>query len=909
MRQAHPVNPGVPRIGRMNNLLERLPALNEPALCAAAASGAAVLSASRRLARHLKQSHDAAQRAQGRAAWPAADILPLGAWLRRAFGEAGDAGGGVLIGALAEQVAWERVLAADEALAGRTSNLRAMARSAGASWSLAQSWALGGRLGREAVSDDQAAFARWAQAFERALLKRGTIAEAQLPGRVAAALRRGALAAPARVVLAGFDLLEPALADLLEALESRGTVLERLAPATLAGTPRLVALHDAQAEWQAAARWARARLEAAPGARIAVVVPDLASCHVALRQVFARLLPEAAEGSVFNVSAAAPLAATPLADTVLAVLELAAGPLELERASALLLSPWLGEASQESAARALLDARLRREGEPRLTPTALRRAATQARCPHLARRLGGVLDWQSMHLGRRREPSAWAEPVFALLAHAGLPGEAPLASAAWQAWERLRELIAQTATLDGWTPRLAFAEWRGHYAGLLADTDFQPEGSAAPVQVLGTLEAVPLAFDHLWVCGLSESQWPGPTRPDPWLPISAQRAAGVPGATPESQLAMAQRLLARLSAAAPEIVYSRPCREGDQELAPSALVAAVPRIALTDLGLDASSTAAQVLAQAAPGLEAQVDVQAPPLAASVLPGGSGALADQAACPFRAFARHRLGARALEAAQDGLDDRARGSLVHETAALVWRELQGSRGLAAHDEAALERLCASAAAQAVAHLRRERELSDAYALLEQQRLARLFVRWLAVERERGAAFTVERLEQGADYELAGRSLRLRPDRIDRLEDGRLVVLDYKTGRDASTRWHGERPEAPQLPLYAVLAGEPVAALAYAQIRADAVRFVGAASDEGLLTGLGAWSEREAQAHGAWAELPARWRAACEALVQAFAAGEAAVDPKRPGRTCEHCDLRLLCRIDQRVALAEEEDHELE
>lgn len=893
----------------MNPLLGRLPALDEAEACAAAASGATVLCASRRLARHLKQVHDLTQRAQGRTVWPAADILPVGAWLRRAHESAGEAGGGALIGPLAESAVWERVLAADEALAGRVSNLRAMARSAGASWALAQAWGLGGRLGREAVSDDQAAFARWAQAFERTLHKRGALAEAQVPGRVATALRRGLLAVPSRLVLAGFDLVEPALAEVLEALESRGTTLERLVPAAANAMPRLVELPDAQAQWQAAARWARARLEAAPGARIAIVVPDLAACHEALRQVFSRVLPESAVGSVFNVSAAPPLAATPLADTLLAVLELAGGPLDLERVSALLLSPWLGDAIQESAARALLDARLRRAGEPRLTLTALRRAATQAACPRLARRLGAVLDWQAAHAGRRREPSAWVEPVFALLAAAGLPGEATLDSADWQTWERLREAIAQTAALDGWVPRLGFDEWRSRVGAVLADTSFQPEGSAAPVQVLGILEALPLAFDHLWLCGLTEAQWPGPARPDPWLPVTAQRAAGVPGATPQSQLAMAQRLLSRLAAAAPELVYSRPCREGDQELAPSALVAEVPRITLDELGLPPVSTAASLLAQAAPVLEAQIDAQAPPLAGTVLPGGSSALADQAACPFRAFARHRLGARALEAAQDGLDGRARGSLVHQTAALLWRQLQGSVGLAALDGAAIERLCAAAAAEAVAGLRRERDLSDAYARLEQQRLARLFVRWLAVERERAVAFTVERLEQDTEVSLAGHTLRLRPDRIDRLADGRLVVLDYKTGRDASLGWFGERPEAPQLPLYAVLADEPVAALAYARLRADEVRFVGVASQDGLLPQVAAWGERESQLHGAWDELPARWRIACEALVQAFAAGDAAVDPKQPRRTCEHCDLSLLCRIDQRLALVEEEDHELE
>lgn len=52
----------------------------------------------------------------------------------------------------------------------------------------------------------------------------------------------------------------------------------------------------------------------------------------------------------------------------------------------------------------------------------------------------------------------------------------------------------------------------------------------------------------------------------------------------------------------------------------------------------------------------------------------------------------------------------------------------------------------------------------------------------------------------------------DRVDQLEDGRRIIIDYKTGAAIDTKnWASERLSEPQLPIYAALASsEPVAAV---------------------------------------------------------------------------------------------------
>ena len=54
----------------------------------------------------------------------------------------------------------------------------------------------------------------------------------------------------------------------------------------------------------------------------------------------------------------------------------------------------------------------------------------------------------------------------------------------------------------------------------------------------------------------------------------------------------------------------------------------------------------------------------------------------------------------------------------------------------------------------------------------------------------------------------------DRIDRLADGRQVIIDYKTGASIDTKnWAAQRITEPQLPIYAALVNDEVAAVVFA------------------------------------------------------------------------------------------------
>jgi hypothetical protein len=51
--------------------------------------------------------------------------------------------------------------------------------------------------------------------------------------------------------------------------------------------------------------------------------------------------------------------------------------------------------------------------------------------------------------------------------------------------------------------------------------------------------------------------------------------------------------------------------------------------------------------------------------------------------------------------------------------------------------------------------------------------------------------------------------------------------------------------------------------------------------------------------WQKLLEQWKKDAEALGQAFAAGDAHVDPKDDLKTCRRCDLQTLCRVYEKFA----------
>jgi probable DNA repair protein len=371
----------------------------------------------------------------------------------------------------------------------------------------------------------------------------------------------------------------------------------------------------------------------------------------------------------------------------------------------------------------------------------------------------------------------------------------------------------------------------------------------------------------------------------------------VPQADAASALELDRRITEGWLAAAPEVVVSHARMKDDAELSPSPLIASIEACGEEALAIPAFDSLREALHRAR-ALERVPDGDAPPAPPGTYRGGTALFRDQAACPFRAFARYRLGSKPAETPQPGIDARARGTLVHAVLAEVWNELEDKARLDSIDAQTLEEVLLRAADAAVAKVRGSRPgvLEGRFATLERDRLAALARDWLAFEKGRGD-FAVVATERKAPLTFGGITVNAKLDRLDRLGDGGHAVLDYKTGEAKVGDWLGDRPGEPQLPMYALAAEEPVRAIAFARVKPGAFEFCGLADAEGLLPKVKTIAKNQSQLakrYRDWNELVAKWRVELDTLGREFAAGVARVDPKGGVQSCRNCDQQLFCRI---------------
>lgn len=867
------------------------PAAQPAGLLERAASGVLIVTAGRRLARTLQLQYAARQRSAGRRAWPTPQILPWSAWIESLWEAALYEGLSLpaRISADEELLIWERIIAQDSE-SHPLLDPAAAAEAARNSWELIHAW----RLDRSAIEalagDDTRAFLRWTESFEDAGETGGWLEPARWADRLAPLLDRIPL--PPSIVLAGFDELTPQQREFIEACTRCGACIELAQPPSRA--PSLlcrIALPDRTREFEAAARWARALVESGNARSVAVVVPDLENVRTEIERVFTRVLEPVrlldgdAKQRAFNIAAPPPLLAQPLVRAALLVLELDRDRNPIHAVSRLLRSGYIRRAESERASRALLDVALRDRGVAEISIRALRRACrrTTPRCLSLGSALGLWLS-RVERLPERQPPSGWARDFTRLLRALGWPGQRTLSSEEYQACEAWNAVLARFASLDRAAGQLTRSAALALLRRLLARTPHQPQTEPAPIQVLGVLETAGLRFDAIWICGLDAESWPRPPEPDPFIPLRLQRQLDLPHASPQRELGFARRALERLTASASCVVASWPLRVNDEDRAPSPLIEHWPESAGAELLPFDRPDYVQLLA-ASGALEFRQESQAPPLPEDAWSrGGVRVFRYQALCPFRAFAELRLGATRLRFPQPGISPLDRGHAVHAALELVWRDLQSHDRLARASEAEIEALLEKAIGHAIARLHAQRpDLPPRLLGLERLRLRRLLRAWLDREKAR-EPFEIVSLEQEREIELAGIRATVKVDRVDRLADGREIILDYKTGPCNRGLWMGERPEDPQLPLYAITHPNDLAGLFFAQIRSGEICLKGLHADRPWNRGAPLLSR----------DVFDRWREVLARLAADFRAGRAEVDPKRGDQTCRTCRLEALCRV---------------
>src|SRR5258708_7263832 len=299
-------------------------------------AGVTVVTPNQRLSRALMLEFDAFQIGKALSVWEAPDILPFGAFVQRLYedGLYADLSAELpmLLTPAQEEEVWKQVVGGSGLLA--VEGAAAKCRDA---WNLANLW----RIRPGAGNQDTEAFAQWLTHY-----KKKTENDLDTP-RLPDALQRFVpeLKRPKLVVAYAFDILPPQTKEFLDAL---GTEIAFCGPDPRSATVSRAAFDSAKREIEAAARWARARLEAG-GKRIGVVVPSLQEDRKEVARVFSRVMRPGGEKAAmpFNISIGIPLERYPVVALALSVLRISQEEIPFEEVTRIVRSPFIGGAEAD----------------------------------------------------------------------------------------------------------------------------------------------------------------------------------------------------------------------------------------------------------------------------------------------------------------------------------------------------------------------------------------------------------------------------------------------------------------------------------------------------------------------------------------------------------------------------------
>jgi ATP-dependent helicase/nuclease subunit B len=729
---------------------------------------------------------------------------------------------------------------------------------------------------------------------------------AELPMKIAEAIDSGRLSLPRHLILAAFEAVAPVEEKLFHLLSQKTAVAVFPLPREKTVKIQAVTLPDMRQEiLYFGQSLLHSVQELRPGA-IGVVVPNLELYAPALRRTLNALLgqPSTPREETFNITLGTPLVEHPLAQAALIPLRLLGDEEKRHVLMGLLLSPYYGAWTGHRRQLARLDHHWREMA----SETDLNALYHQARSrePNLVRHLSpGGTSLLDLLLPFQHRVSLTAEGWKNLLTKLWQSVQFPVLADESDrvAFNHLEStLTSLVGDLGPWTmDSRTFLAWLRQ---ALSVEIFQVAGSEqAGVQVMGLIESRGLAFQRLFLLGMTSSALPQPVRPLPFLDLEERRQ--ILGGTLKSQYEFAHAAFQHLMATAPEIILTRPEEIEGEPLAATPFWPAPWQSATVDFWTipDAAWSRADWLRSAWKGFiqtlpeETATDHLTTPLPIpKSLSVSSLAVAFQ--CPFRFLIQELLKLKPLAEPVGGLRPEDRGLSIHQVLACITRKLR-----ARQQEGNLEwnlvfpsvQECVAAVQEKMAaiptwQVERRRWLGKEFGLLKfwfQEELNHLQAgwRWLAEE------IPFEGLTvQGWPTTLNGRI-----DRVDLHPNLGLLCWDYKSGTSPNSSEVFSHLSQPQLPAYllAILQGL-VKIPGHSQLHKYPLQagYITLKSEKDLkLDLLGADAEQ-------WRDLLTAWEKRLAELGQQLQRGVFQAKPV-PGaqsrereRLCNYCGLLTIC-----------------
>ncbi len=864
--------------------------------------GGLVVASSDRAARALQAEFHRRRRTEGLSAWPAPNIVDWKNFTRRAW-EDRNSDGRLLLNAAQELSVWCEIIHSEHHLpTALSASVRRLAAMAVEACDLLSSYAprFLRASSRTGWDRDAGEFSNWLADFDQRCAKDAFISMSHLPLELIPLLLADSTARPP-LRLAGFDHLLPVQQQLFDAWGEWQQF-------QLKGEPAQTSFYrcaDSQTELESCAYWCHAQLEAKPNARILVVTQSASQRRGEIERAFLRFFHP--EGPLpFEFSLGIPLSTVPLVRSVLLLLRWLGYSLN-ENEIDWLFSSNLAASSAESSVLQSCMRTLRRYDQQRLQwplQGFLNQSRIAQALPVLWKRRMITAQRSLKESADLLNPIEWADKVPHLLETIGWPGTESKTSVEFQTLRRWQQALDTAGSLGFDGRRIPWQDFLSELEHAINDILFAPQSSDAPIQIAGPAESAGLTADAIWFLGVDEESWPAVASLHPFLPAYVQRESAMPHSSHQLDWQFASAITNRLLASAPEVIFSFAAQKDDAESRPSRLIASASQLLPAHLAPPPHDEPIAVFFN---------DATRVPFSLNHLRGGASVLSSQSQCPFKAFATARLDAREWDSAEAGLSAKQRGQLLHAVLHSMW---SGRRpGIKSRDDlfaikgiAGFVGTHVKAGMQSALPAGISAEMPPMYLVLEEIRLARLLSEWIEFEKSR-APFTVEQTEVQRTVTIAGLSMNLRLDRVDRLVDGSPLVVDYKTGSVDPRSWDLPRPDDLQLPLYKVFGLEPLqpslfdsyggparGGLVFAKVRAGETCLAGrvANAKDTILPDLPGNSALVR--HKLTGLEESQWKEYIRQMADDFVHGRAEVNPRDFPRTCERCGLQSVCRIQE-------------
>lgn len=708
-------------------------------------------------------------------------------------------------------------------------------------------------------------FQKWSKAFNLALKNHHAITESQIAQYLN---DKAAVSPPTEYIWVTFDEFSPQQLSLQKHLETSGHQNLYYSLEMKSTHATCYAASHGKDELSQLVQWLKLKLNAS-NMKIGVIVPDLEQQSKTLLRQLNQVIPP----DQFDISLGQPLLDFPIIEHAMQWLSLTTKALTRHQIMLLLNSPYVGSSHSELLVRAkildenktLLEAKL---------PFSHFINILKSSAPKLYNILTNITEYPE-----KATPAEWAALFKMRLKSIEFPGEYTLHSENYQYLQRFILLFDDFEQLALISPSMSKQFALTCLKKLAKTTIFQIKKEKAPIQILGLLEAAGSEFDCIWVTGLTDQCLPQKTKLSPFIPLSIQRENRMPRASSEKELLLAKQCIDRLQNGSHECVFSYPQLTEDSPNLPSPLIQHLPSYQAIE-SISEKNTIS---------LNSYEENYLHPIHKDeVLTGGTNILAEQAKCPFRAFAIHRLKAKPLLNKISGLDAAERGQILHKILELIWKEIPSQKELVLLSASELTTLIHSAIEQVIAPMQdiHPYSFSEVIQEVEFQRLQLLLTAVMDWEKQR-PSFAIKALEQAHSIELAGIPIQVRVDRIDTIANQETWIIDYKSSLPPHKPWNEDRPEAPQLLLYALL-DPSIKAILFLQLKSGKIVCCGTSQDDYNLDGLAPIKKDRS-----WDERRADWNNNLTNLASEFKEGQCVPRPQR-NSTCLNCDYQSLCRL---------------